>query len=285
MMANTIIDAHGHTWTYQDDLLWKSQNTPGGCEYMVYTAEDVLARMDEYDIDRTTLVATPIHGRGSPYVRRCLEAYPDTFYGVVLLDYFADDIDDQVREAFEYGNLLGVRLGARQEYGTLWQHPDDTADWITSERLTPFWEAIESYEDPQVQVLLRPRQLEDLESIITAHPDVTFVLDHLAWPYKDSSTEEGPYTTLSTISEHSNAYIKVAHTPSNEPYPFEDIHEYVRYALEQFGSDRMLWGSDYIYHFDTTTYWESLHFLEEVPSISRGDLRDIRHRTFESIAP
>jgi hypothetical protein len=35
---------------------WESQNTPAGCVYML-TVEDIIARMDEYDVDRTTLVA------------------------------------------------------------------------------------------------------------------------------------------------------------------------------------------------------------------------------------
>jgi L-fuconolactonase len=161
---------------------------------------------------------------------------------------------------------------------------NDAADWITSENLDSFWEAIESQTDPQVQVILRPRQLEYLESIVASHPDVTFVIDHLAWPYVDSSIKDAPYTLLSSIAEHSNAYMKVARTPSIEPYPFKDIHEYIRYALDQFGSDRLLWGTDHIYHFSDTTYWECLHFLEEVPCVSRADLKDMRYRTFESIA-
>lgn len=283
-MTGMIIDAHEHAWTYEDELLWESQNTPSGCEYMVYTVEDVLARMDEHDIDRTTLIATPIHGRGSPYTRHCLEAYPDTFYGVTLLDYFADDIAERVHKAFEYENHLGFRFGAFQQYGTLWGNRDDTADWITSEGLLPFWEALESHDDPQLQVLLRPGQLTDLESVVATHPDVTFVIDHLAWPGREHKVEGEKYSRLASISEYSNVYMKITQTASNEPYPFPDIHKYVRYALEQFGSDRLLWGSDYIYHFTETTFWESLHFLEKVPSLSTGDLRDLRYRTFESIA-
>lgn len=282
-MTDRIIDAHGHAWTYEDDIPWKSQNTPAGCEYMVYTVEDVLARMDEYDIDRTTLVATPIHGRGSPYTRRCLDAYPDRFYGVILLEYFANDVAERVHEAFEQENLLGFRFGALQEYGTLWGNRDDTADWITNEDLAPFWEAIETHDDPQVQVLLRPGQLADFESVAAAHPDVTFVIDHLAWPGPEHAADKAPYTGLGSISEHSNVYMKVTQTPSTDPYPFADVHDHVRYVLEQFGSKRLLWGADYIYHFTGTTFWESRHFLEEVPSVSAGDLRDLRYRTFESM--
>jgi hypothetical protein len=55
----------------------------------------------------------------------------------VLLDYFADDIAGRVHGASEHDNLLGSRFGVFQEYGTLWQNRDDTADWITSEDLDP----------------------------------------------------------------------------------------------------------------------------------------------------
>jgi hypothetical protein len=71
---------------------------------------------------------------------------------------------------------------------------------------------------------------------------------------------------------------------SNEPFPFPGVHDHVRYVLEKYGSGRLLWGADHIYHFTGTTFWETLHFLEEVPSVSTEDLRDLRYRTFKSIA-
>lgn len=285
-MSGRVIDSHEHAWTLPNEYDWKSENTPPGVSMMVYTVEDVLADMEEHGINQTTLVATPIHGRGSPYTRECLQEYPERFYGIILLDYFADDVEDRVHDALEQKNLLGVRLGAFLEYDSLWEEPNEEANWITNDGLADFWEALETHDSPQVQILLHPNQFDQAQEVIADHPEVTFVLDHLGWPTPGDHRARGDrYTKLADISEHSNAHVKVSHTPSIDPYPFHDIHEYVRYLVEQFGTDRLVWGSDYVYHFKETTYWESLHFLDELSFLSETDRRRLRYRTFESLLP
>ncbi|WP_436927487.1 amidohydrolase family protein [Halosimplex amylolyticum] len=282
----TVINAHEHVWTSEDQQPWVSDLTPPGVEKLVYTVDDLLADMETLGVDRTALIATPIHGRGSPYTMECLREYPDTFYGVILLDYFANDIGERVDRAFEQENLLGVRFGACMEYGTLWEHRTANAEWITSPDLDPFWEALERQTAPQVQIMLEASQIDQAEQVIAAHPDVTFVLDHLAWPTPgEHPPDEPPYTRLADVAEHSNAYVKVTHTPSQEPYPFEDVHGHVRQLVDWFGSDRLLWGTDWVYHFKEGTPWETTHFLDELDFLSTSDRRDLRYRTFETLLP
>lgn len=279
-----LVNAHEHAWTTPDAYPWVSDLTPFGVEQMVYSAENVRDDMAEFDVDRTVLIAAPIHGRGSPYTRECLREYPEDFYGIVLLDYFADDVGERVDDALAQENLLGFRFGAVMEWGSMWEHRTPEADWITSPDLDPFWTALERHDAPQVQLLLDAGQLDQAESVIADHPDVTFVLDHLAWPVPGEHPPDGaPYDRLEAIAGHSNAYVKVTQTPSLEPYPFDDIHDYVRNLLDWFGSDRLLWGTDWVYHFREATPWESIHFLEELPFVSTGDLKDLRYRTFESL--
>jgi len=283
-MPKRIIDSHEHAWTFPEEYAWQSDNTPPGASMMVYTAEDVLAEMKNHGIDQTSLIATPIHGRGSPYTRECLRTYPETFYGIVPLDYFADDITEQVHDALNQENLLGFRFGACLEYDSLWEVRTDEADWIIDNGLSEFWAALGTHDAPQVQIMLEPKQFGQAGKVVAAHPDVTFILDHLGWPTPGKHPARGRhYSKLKDISEHSNAHLKITHTPSLDPYPFHDVHEYVRYLVEQFGTDRLVWGSDHIYHFKETTYWESLHFLNELSFLSETDRRRLRHRTFESL--
>lgn len=278
----TVVDSHEHAWS--EEYPWVSDLTPPGIEKMVYTAEDLLGDMETLGIDRTALVATPIHGRGSPYTLDCLERYPEKFYGVVLLDYFADDVADRVDAVFEYDNVLGVRFGAVMEYGTMWEERTAEAEWITDPGLDPFWNAIERQDEPQVQILLEATQLDQAVAVAGDHPDVTFVIDHLGWPTPDEHPpDEAPFDQFGELAEYDNAYVKITHTPSLEPYPFEDVHDHVRALLDHFGSDRLTWGSDQIYHFKEATPWESLHFLDGLDFLSPGDRRDLLSRTFDSL--
>lgn len=279
---SSLVNSHEHVWS--ESYPWVSDLTPPGVEKLVYSAEDLLADMEALGIDRTCVIASPIHGRGSPYTLDCLESHPDRLDGVVLLDYFADDIEDRVDEVFERDTLLGVRLGAVMEYGTMWEHRTTDADWITDPGLAPFWRAIERQESAQVQLIVEADQLDQVITVAEEHPDVTVVVDHLAWPRPDRHPpDEPPFSRVAELAECDNVYVKVTHTPSTEPFPFRDVHGHVRRLLEEFGSDHLLWGSDQIYHFKEATPWESLHFLDELEFLSRGDRRDMLGRTYRSI--
>jgi len=273
-MADRLVDAHTHAWTTAEAMAWETEG-PRGAERIVYSVENVREDMTRLDAERACLVATPIHGTGSPYTRQCLREYPDEFYGILWLDYLADDIGHQVEEAFELDGVLGFRFYATGE-----------GDWIASDDLDPFWSAIEAQTAPQVQFLLTPELLETAESVVASHPEVTFVFDHIAQPTPGvHDVESPPYNALADIANHSNAYVKITHTSSEDVYPFEDLYPYFRFLLDQFGSGRLLWGSDFIYHFKQATPWETLHFLDEVPFLSASDRRDLRYRTFESMLP
>ncbi|MFB6135364.1 MAG: amidohydrolase [Halobacteriaceae archaeon] len=272
-MAERIVDSHTHAWTTPEELPWETDG-PQGAERIVYTAENVREDMDAMGVDRACLVATPIHGTGSPYTRACLERYPDEFYGVLWLDYFADDVAERVAEALELDGVLGFRFYATGD-----------GDWMTSDGLDPFWEALSGYESPQVQILTDATLLEDVETVVADHPGVTFVIDHIGQPTPGvHAPDEPPYDAMADVAGHSNAHVKVTHTSSEDVYPFEDLHPYLRYLLAQFGSDRLLWGSDFVYHFKQATPWETLHFLDEAPFLSASDRRDLLYRTFESLA-
>lgn len=51
----------------------------------------------------------------------------------------------------------------------------------------------------------------------------------------------------------------------------------------QFGTDRLFWGSDYIYHFKKTTPEETLTFLDEFPFLSDVDCKKITRRNVACI--
>ena len=281
-----VVNTHEHAWTTPDEYEWVSDLTPFGVRQLVYDIDNVRQDMEDLGIDQTVLIASPIHGRGSPYTLECLRRYPEDFYGILLLDYFADDIASQVDDVLGRENVLGFRFGAVMKWGTMWQERTPEASWITDPELSDFWDAIKRYDAPQVQFLLEPTQLGAVEQLASAHPEVNFVLDHLAWPDPaEHPPDAAPYTDLQAIAEYPNTYVKLTRTPSLAPYPFSDVHDHIRNLFEWFGSGRLLWGTDWVYHFKKATPWETMHFLDELSFLSRRDIRDIQYRTFESMLP
>lgn len=273
-MAERIVDAHTHAWTAPEELAWETGGPPDA-ERIVYTADDVRDDMARLGAERACLVATPIHGTGSPYTRRMVREHPDEFYGVLWLDYLADDVAERVHEAMAIENVLGFRF-----------YVEEGADWLTDGSLEPFWDALADHEAPQVQFLLRPELLPDVATLAGEHPDVQFVVDHIGQPVpgEDPATAP-PWNAIRDVAARENTYVKLTHTSSDAVYPFEDLHPYAHELLDAFGSERLLWGSDFIYHFKEATPWETLHFLDELDALSTADRRNLLHRTFESMLP
>ena len=265
-MAFDVLDAHGHVWTTPEDHAWVNAVMPPGIERMVYSIDDYREDMNAIGIDRAVLVATPIHGPGSPYTVSCVESNPETFYGIVLVDYEAPDVEAHLEDVFSHDRLLGVRMTG-----------DDLA-------VAPpaFWSWM-NHAGKQVQLLLSPSELGDALEYIENYPDIDFVFDHLGlYPsVEGSSPNDSAYERIQDVADCGNTYVKITHTPSDDRFPFEDLRPFIRVLLDAFGSERLLWGSDYIYHFKKLTPWHTREFLDDLPFLSDRDRGNLLGRTFE----
>lgn len=230
----TAVDAHAHVWAPEETYEWVDPVLPAGAERLVYTVENYREDMAALDVDRAVLVATPIHGPGSPYTLACLDRYPDTFRGIVTVDTEADSdaLAAQTRGLLAHEGVAGVRLGADEI-----EQPDT------------FWDAVGDAEG-QVQYLVPPERLPAVESVVAARPEVTFVLDHMGLrDLRGYAPGEPPYARMADLGTHPNVYAKVTFGPSGERYPFTDLEPIVEFLLDAFGSDRLLWGSNWVYLF------------------------------------
>jgi len=97
-------------------------------------------------------------------------------------------------------------------------------------------------------LLIVERQLPAAIRFVDRHPDQTFVLDHLAKP-KIKANEREPWTKhIRELAHRSNVYCKISgmvteadHQSWTQPL----LREYFDIALEAFGIERLLAGSDW----------------------------------------
>jgi len=97
-------------------------------------------------------------------------------------------------------------------------------------------------------LLVFPHQLEEAIALVKKNPDQLFVLDHLAKPYiKDQKIEDWA-KHIKVLAKHKNVYCKlsgmVTETDWNH-WRAQDFEKYLSVALETFGSDRLMFGSDW----------------------------------------
>jgi len=168
---------------------------------------------------------------------------------------------------------------------------DPDADWFLDDAIEPALAAA-ARTDAAVFVFPKPAQLDAVESLVAAHPDVTFVIDHLGWP-DETVNENGPggtdpdappWTDLRRLADHDVA-VKVSSIPrsSAEAWPYADVHPYLRRLLEWFGPERLMLGSDYPWMDDWARYGDCLSWLDAVDGLSRRDRAYLRYRTFREV--
>jgi L-fuconolactonase len=284
-----VIDAHTHAWGADtDELPWQGEVLPPGWRGS-HTHEQLIADMDRVGVDESVVVTTPLYGRGpraNEYTMRSIEAHPDRLYGVALMDFFEDEatVREALRRVTGHPRMLGVRMHAALAYEAIPTDIDRTGEWILDERLAPVWDEAASL-DTCVFVFPKAEQLSMVERLAADHPDVTLVVDHMAWPDETTSAREAPWTDFEDVAERDNVYVKVSSLPrsSASEWPYEDLHGYVRRLLDWFGAERLMLGSDYPWMDDWATYEDCLSWVEAVESLSTRDRAFLSYRTFERL--
>lgn len=288
----TLIDTHTHAWGPEtDEYPWQAAVLPPGWNGS-YTHDALVADMDDGGVDEGVIVTTPLYGRGSDaneYTLAAIDAQPDRLWGVGVMDFFPNtDASETVREQFEqitdHERMLGVRIHAALSYAPTPTEVDRHGTWFLDEQLEPMFTDA-AREDVAVFLFPKAQQLASIEELIDAHPEVQFIIDHMAWPDETTTPHTAPWTRFESIAEHPNVAVKVSSLPrsSNEAWPYSDLHPYVRNLFEWFGPERLMIGSDYPWMDDWATYEECLSWIEAVEFLSNRDRAYLTHRTFDRI--
>ena len=284
-----FVDTHTHAWGVDTtELPWQADVVPPEWEGP-YTHSDLLEDMDAAGVDESVIVTTPTYGRGrraNEYTMRSIEAHPDRLYGVGLMDFFDDEntVRESVRRVVGHDRMLGVRMHAPFEYAEIPTELDRTADWIADDALEPVWDEL-ARQDAALFIFPKADQLPLVADLAADHPDVPVVIDHMAWPDETTDPEEAPWTEFQAVADAPNTYVKISSLPrsAEDPWPYPDLHGYVRNLLEWFGADRLMLGSDYPWMDSWASYEECLSWIEEAEFVSARDLAALSYRTFDAL--
>lgn len=95
---------------------------------------------------------------------------------------------------------------------------------------------------------VRPDQIDKAIALADLGPSVQFVLDHCGVPAIKDRAEHPWREKISAIARRPNVAVKISGVVAYaEPatWTIDDIRPYVEHAIESFGWDRVVWGSDW----------------------------------------
>jgi predicted TIM-barrel fold metal-dependent hydrolase len=264
-----IVDSQVHIW--KDGKMSAHHR-----QVMTYSAEDALAEMKSAGVD--CAVIHPPGGLGEPanaYAVESVKKYPDKFCILGNFDLASPEREQIAARWRERPGMLGFRFTFNQPHQEA-QFSDGSLDW--------FWAACEKGGFP-VGVLISGNKIATLAKIAAKHPRLKVHIDHLGrGGGRADKKDDAAYADLKDmlgLARFPNIGVKLSGAPSTstQPYPYKNVHGYLRQIVEAFGPDRCFWGTD-ITRMPCTYRQCVTMFTEELPWLKGRDLERVMGGAF-----
>lgn len=234
------IDAHQHFWALsRGDYGWlRPEMVP---IHRDFAPADLDPLLREAGIAGTIAVQAAPTEAETHYLLD-LAAGCGTILGVVgWSDLEAADAPGRIRALAADPLLVGLRPMV---------HDIADDDWLLRPALGPAVAEMQS-QGLVFDALVRPRHLPRLIRFAQAHPGLPVVVDHLAKPAIAAGPESAGWgawardmASLAAMPQVSCKLSGMA-TEAGPDWDVERLRPFARLALELFGPDRLLWGSDW----------------------------------------
>jgi predicted TIM-barrel fold metal-dependent hydrolase len=265
-----IVDSQVHIWKANSpDRPWTPGLEPQLPEPL--SIEALIDQMASASVDRVVIVPPHWEGMRNDYATEAFDRYPDRFRFMGRLNLERPDARAQLRGWMKQRGNLGMRqsfLSTRERE----QLVNGIYDWL--------WEDAERYGIP---VMIHAADLRPtLERIITRHPKLKLILDHMGLSTvisREGRFEEAAENTVA-LARFPNVFAKLSSAPlnSHEPYSFRDMHGYIRRIIDGFGPRRCFWGTDLSHMLHTCSYREGVTLFTEAIGLAVSDLEWIMGR-------
>jgi len=232
-----MIDTHQHLWKPSErPYEWLSAVPPLNADF---GPEDVAADVAAAGITTTVLV-------------QAAETYEDTFYMLsvaasvpVVRGVVAWAPLDRAAEAAAAIELYAASPAVRGI--RVLNHTYADPRWLLQDSVDASLRLLAGRGLALDVVSVAPEHLMMLAELASRHPELTIVLDHLAKPDIAGKAWEPWASLIAEVGACPNVSAKLSglNTASDPEWTWPDWLPYVDYAVEHFGSARMMLGSDW----------------------------------------
>jgi predicted TIM-barrel fold metal-dependent hydrolase len=253
-----IVDAQVHIWSGG-----KPAN-PNHRQVASFTKDELLKEMDEAGVDAAVIhPPTSWDPNANAQAIEAARQHPDR---LAILGNFPLDRPESralVDGWKQQPGMLGLRFTFLQPHQKTWP-TDGTIDWL--------WPAAERAGLPVA--LLAFGFLPKLAQVAERHPRLRLIIDHLGRS-SPAMKDDAAWATLPdmlALAKYPHVAIKATGAPSysSQPYPYRNIHGYLRQIYDAFGPERMFWGTD-ITRMPCSWRQCVTLFTEELPWLSARD--------------
>jgi L-fuconolactonase len=268
-MARTI-DAHQHFWQLSQPFNYEWLNAPDLAPIRRdFLPEHLAPLIRAVGVEHTVVVQTQ-HDPRENWWALDLAKRADFIAGVVgWVDLAGVECERQLLEVKDHPKFVGVRHVTQDE-------PDD--DFIVRDDVVRGLRVLEKHAVP-FDLLFHVRHLRHAIRLAERLPDLPMVIDHLAKPHVRARRLDDWLPFFEAAARRPNVFCKLSGLVTEADWrhwSVGDLTPYVESALDAFGPDRLMFGSDWPVCTLAATYREVHQALRDaLGQISVGEQAQI----------
>jgi len=260
-------------WT-EGGVDYYRQYMPPYLQEQTCSPELMLAQMDHTGVDMALLQNAKVYGKLNDYFAECVRKYPDRFVGLAEITELEADKDSEIlklRHAINDLGLKGIYFEAKRffepgisnsfndkKFDRFWQEISDLG-------VSVHW-AISSSKD-SAEVYLEKMRVFDAWA--ERFPDIASIVVHGLFPIKPfmKNDEVRFPRELLNCFKHPNTFAEILYPclvgSLGWDYPFPQAQRVIKNLYEEFGAEKLVWGSDMPLTECNCTYKQSLTYLKD----------------------
>mmetsp|Transcript_11327 Transcript_11327/g.16709 ORF Transcript_11327/g.16709 Transcript_11327/m.16709 type:complete len:370 (-) Transcript_11327:34-1143(-) len=281
-----IIDSHLHVWgNGKEPFAFAAGQDPPNSLKETSSAESLLEQMGAAPFPVSgALIVQPINYKfDHSYVKSCMDKWPQNFKGMCL----ANPSLSPAEAAENIRNLASQGFCAIRFNPYLWP----SGEKMSNEVGDAMCKVAEEVDMPIGIMCFKGFELhyDDIKELLRKHPKNKVIIDHFGFFRQGGKDNEDAFSKLLSLSEYPQVYVKTSafFRVSGQEWPYADLRARVDVLINQFGSDRLMWGSDFPFVSEQCGYGKATTALsqwgEAGSGLSAGDLENIMSKTAENV--
>lgn len=251
-----IVDSHQHFWQVgRFDYPWMTPEVQVLCrDYLPLMLAPVLK---QNAVEKTILVQASNSLEETRWLLKLADQNSFVAGVVGWLDLTADGFAEQLDEFAPHPKFKGVRHLVENE-------PED--DWLMQPKVRANLRML-ARRGVAYDLLVHPRHLKYAVMVADSCPELRLVVDHMAKPSIARGEIDDWSRGLGEIASRPNVWCKLSGLVTEADWTswrVEDLKPYVERALEVFGPERMMFGSDWPVCLLAASYDQVIEACEKV---------------------
>jgi L-fuconolactonase len=230
------IDSHHHFWEIDRfDYSWMPEGSPLATDY---GPEDLKPLVEEAGIDYTVIVQAV----SSPDEARWLLELAEENEYIAGVVGWVDLTDSEVAYTLDELQRSKYFVGVRH----IWESEADPG-WIVNSGAVEGLKEL-ARRDIAFDFLAKPPNLPYIPQVMDQVPNLRAVVDHIAKPLIADHLIEPWLTDLRKVASINGVHCKISGMVTEadqQNWTVDDLRPYVHHVLGMFGSDRLMFGSDW----------------------------------------